>query len=141
MFMLNELLIKELTDKVEKISSEIQSIKNAEVYSTSEIKTNKIYENGKPIYRIVLLGKVFDGNRNHNISNIDIITDVNGTLWSGTKQESGTNVFPINTVRANYSDRALGVYVNKQQYAFDKGSTISSDYSYRLVIEYTKTTD
>lgn len=112
-----------------------------DVYSTEEVKTNKVWIDGKPIYRTVLTGMIFDGLKNHNISNIDNITDVYGTLWSGVDQEQGTNVFPINTVRVNYADRSLGVYISKTQYGFDKGSSIGSGYSYRIIAEYTKTTD
>lgn len=112
-----------------------------DVYSTEEVKTNKIWIDNKPIYRKVLSGMIFDGTRNHNISNIDNITSINGTLWSGTTQEQGTNIFPINTVRVGYPTRALGVYVNKTSYAFDKGSDIGTGFSYRIIVEYTKTTD
>ncbi len=51
--MLNELLIKELSEQVGNNTSEIQSMKDAEIYSTAEIKTNGIYNN-KPIYRRIL---------------------------------------------------------------------------------------
>lgn len=54
--MLNELLIKDLSDKVETNTSDIQGIKDAEVYSTSEIKTNKKWIDGKPIYRKTFTG-------------------------------------------------------------------------------------
>ena len=112
-----------------------------DVYSTKEVKTNKVWIDGKPIYRTVLSGMIFDGNKNHNIKNIDNITFICGTMWSGTKQEEATNVFPINTVRVGYIDRALGVYMSKSYFAFDKGSSIGSGYSYRIITEYTKTTD
>lgn len=111
-----------------------------DVYSTEEVKTNKIWIDGKPIYRTVLSGMIFDGKKDHNIKNIDNITFIYGTMWSGAEQQGG-NVFPINTVRVDYPDRALGVYMDKSHFAFDKGSSIGSDYSYRIVAEYTKTTD
>lgn len=111
-----------------------------DVYSGEEVKTNKVWF-GKPVYRTVLTGMMFDGIKNHNISNIDNITDIYGTLWNGVNQTQYINVFPINTVRVGYPDRALGVYMNKDTYSFDKGATIGVSYSYRLVVEYTKTTD
>lgn len=112
-----------------------------DVYSTKEVKTNKVWIDGKPIYRTVLSGMIFDENKDHNIKNIDNITFIYGTMWSGETQKQGSNVFPINTVRVGHPNRALGVYMNKSYFAFDKGSLIGSDYSYRIVAEYTKTTD
>ncbi len=141
MFMLNELLIKELSEQVEKNTSDIQDIKDAEVYSTSEVKTNKIWIDGNPIYRKVLTGNIFDGTRNHNISNIKEIILTIGSLWSGNVQEDGTNIFPINTVRVGYPSRALGMFINKTSFAFDKGADIGTSYSFYIIVEYTKTTD
>lgn len=51
--MLNELLIKELSEQVGNNTSEIQSMKDAEIYSTDEVKTNKKYNN-EPIYRRII---------------------------------------------------------------------------------------
>ena len=51
MFMLNELLIKDLSEKVGTNTSDIKNIKDGEIYSTTEIRTNEIWKDGKPIYR------------------------------------------------------------------------------------------
>lgn len=77
MFMLNELLIKELSEQVGINTSDIQSIKDGEIYSTSEIKTNKIWIDGKPIYRKVIKDINVTGNMSEiistGLSNVNVI--------------------------------------------------------------------
>ena len=124
--------------------NEIKNVVNAnddKFNYTQEEQRIGTWIDGKPVYRKVLSGMVFDGTRNHNISNIDNITSIDGTLWSGTTQDQATNVFPINTVRVDFPTRALGVYVNKTKLGFDKGPDIGTGFSYRIIVEYTKTTD
>ena len=107
-----------------------------DVYSTNEIKTNKIWINNKPIYR-----KTFNrGNDlssfNHNIANVDMIW-IDST-HSIRKHPSG-NIFNI-LGGTNDSTNKLAVYVNNTQVYIDNIGGLSPSEIY-ITLEYTKTTD
>ena len=107
-----------------------------DVYSTNEIKTNKIWINNKPIYR-----KTFNrGNDlssfNHNIANVDMIW-IDST-HSIRKHLSG-NVFNI-VGGTNDSAIKLVIYVNDTEVHIDNIGGLSPSEIY-ITLEYTKTTD
>lgn len=104
-----------------------------DTYSTSEAKTNKIWANGKPIYRKVFAGSFSVVNNWTTISNSII-----------TNKETTTNLYGV------FSDYLpIPVYVNSDysialQYNASEGIQIySKGYTgyYSIIIEYTKTTD
>ena len=138
--MLNELLIKELSSHVETNTSDIQEIKDAEVYSTSEVKTNKIWINGKPIYRKSYHIPSFPNSDTFSIdleiNSLDSIIDVFGFAKSKTNNYAG---FPINNTRLDNPGAPICVY-------FDNTMKINtgqdrSNYTGYITLEYTKTTD
>lgn len=105
-------------------------------YSTSEVKTNKTWIDGKPIYR-----KVFNrGNDissfNHNIANADLIW-IDST-HSIRKHLSG-NVFNL-VGGTNDSSIKLAIYVNDTEVHIDNIGNLSPSEIY-IALEYTKTTD
>ena len=107
-----------------------------DVYSTNEIKTNKIWINNKPIYR-----KTFNrGNDlssfNHNIANVDLIWI--DSAHSIRKHLSG-NVFNI-VGGTNDSAIKLVIYVNDTEVHIDNIGGLSPSEIY-ITLEYTKTTD
>lgn len=141
MFMLNELLIKDLSEKVEKNSSDIQKIKDAEIYSTNEVKTNKIWIDGKPIYRKVLeFNNVPTGltQKNHGISNFDKLIKYSGYYYNST---FGYNPIPTLT-SDNVSGYGIGIGdFRSTTFYFNIGNLRSSTNEIKLILEYTKTTD
>lgn len=124
------------TENKTSIVNSINELKNAEIYSTEEVKTNKIWINGKPIYR-----KVFNrGNNissfNHNIANVDLIW-IDST-HSIRKHQSG-NVFNL-IGGTNDSSIKLGIYVNNTEVNINNVGALSPSEIY-ITLEYTKTTD
>ena len=142
--MLNELLIKELSEQVGINTSEIQSIKDGEIYSTNEVKTIKKTENGKSIYRRSFILSITGNNQditvsNSLINNIDEVIDIYGTL-----KNSFSNRFPITYVSPNTQLLdSIGSYYNSNDgIKIRIGSTsLGSGAFTRITIEYTKTTD
>ena len=134
--MLNDLLIKELSDQVDLNTSDIQDIKDGEVYSTNEIKTNKIWINGKPIYR-----KVFDVNIDtstvgwREVGSISFDEIINSNFVCNSSDEP-TRYRPNNTY-VNLS------FYNGKCYAAGTGgwSSSTSLILKKVVVEYTKQTN
>lgn len=136
MFMLNELLIKNLSNKVDINTSEIQSIKDAEVYSTSEIKTNKIWKNGESIYRKIIHGSA-SNTTNLDISNyIDNYNEMTDMIYKYSIEGDG-NVY-FGNVNKNDIEQSIFVGGNNTQIIF-RGSRNFSNFD--ITLEYTKTTD
>lgn len=109
-----------------------------EVYSTNEIKTNKIWVDGRPIYRKTIIGNSVlpsgTSSINHNVSNIGnhrIIKEVefqyNGNSWTGTFANTTSNVFV---------DSITSSAIN-----FNVGTGWANLFIPIVTIEYTKTTD
>lgn len=133
--MLNQLLIKELSEQVGLNTSDIQNIKDAEVYSTSEVKTNKVWIDGKPIYRKAFYVNRFPNNNsitiehglnNFNIVSLDGIATNGSDLWLNASSGSQSGRM---TITSNAT--TLFVYASSDR---------SNLYGY-IIIEYIKTTD
>lgn len=108
-------------------ANNIQNIINGEKYSTTEVKTNKIWFDGKPIYR-----KSFQFTTANNTSwnliennNYDYVTDINGELFAKEHYIGITKY--INFYRLN------GNLYYQNQTTFSQGKQIT------FWIEYTKT--
>ena len=110
-----------------------------DVYSTSEVKTNKVWIDGKPIYRKIVLGITATGTYNPQISNFDELVDVYGS---------------VKIVNANWEPLPRGAIADADTYSMAIGSVsgttlyaeIGTFYTSkieksRVIIEYTKTTD
>lgn len=108
-------------------------------YSTDEVKTNKVWIDGKPIYRKVLLGKLptGEGENSFNFSNINII-DFNGKI----EANSGAK-FKINTYYSPYPNYSISGFISStgDSLKIECGSNYNTNSGYEIVIEYTKTTD
>lgn len=141
--MLNELLIKELSEQVGINTFDIQVIKDAEVYSTSEVKTNKIWINGKPIYRKVVAvsaptyssGTYALSEIPHNISKVDNIW-IAGGYWL----ESSEYRYEISAGSIT-SGAKIRPSVNKTQIQIYNSWSNANGWTGYMILEYTKTTD
>lgn len=124
---------------------------NKDIYSTEETKTNKVWINGKPIYRKVL-SFITDSETyimktvNIGVENIDLcFIGSMSVIISGNSADN--SLYMVNTVRAN-SDTALGsgahnwfrINANKKQVAYVVSNLTASSQCY-LELYYTKTTD
>jgi len=116
-----------------------------DIYSTSEIKTNKIWIDNKPIYRkvISISSSQITGaytNIEHGISNIDTITLDTKSYYI---KNNTIRIFPtIYFGSSNWNGQA---YYDNTYIKFELGSDVlsnmqSADGIY-VVMEYTKTTD
>lgn len=112
----------------------------SDVYSTSEVKTNKVWINGKPIYRKVIQTTV-DNNINatiaYNINNVDYAwIDNTNSVIIGSGECLGVNWY-------YGTEDFCRTWVNTNQRAIRfrcASKTIGSRPTY-IVLEYTKTTD
>ena len=109
-----------------------------EVYSTNEIKTNKLWVDNKPIYRKVITG--LSAFSNGSAINVDTgVTTVDSliNIYGSAPRTGVQRQYPINNV---YTECALVKSTGKIYL-----ESISRDVSFSsggyVVIEYTKTTD
>ena len=139
MFMLNELLIKELSNKVDTNTSEIQNIKDAEVYSTDEIRIGTWM--GKPLYRkVIQYNKTTNEQIDLNLSTYGIENVENIWLNQNSFIKTNNNEWKaVNTYESDY-------YFTYCTFPSANSFRLSSNSHYalglwNLIIEYTKTTD
>ena len=113
----------------------------SDIYSTNELKTNKVWIDGKPIYRKVIdfgaLPNAESKKVNHGISNLESVVNYCGYATDGTN----TIPLPYTYPNSNYISYyvSLGT-VTSTQVEIVTG-TNRSDYSGYIILEYTKTTD
>lgn len=114
-------------------------LNNSDSYSTNEIKTNKRWIDGKPIYRKVVDIGNMTSPVNHNITNLGTIINFDGVVKGGDSSPYDA-YFPVSFANKNGLDYQISAFIQGSQIKFNKGSglTIVSGY---LIIEYTKTTD
>lgn len=110
-----------------------------DVYSTDEVKTNKVWIDGKPIYRkVLIIPSLPNGNANypHGISNIDALVRVEFTaVWeSGEATTVGGYIIPAGI---NYT---IAATATKTDVIVRTGGDRHDVHGY-AVLEYTKTTD
>lgn len=116
-------------------------INSMDKYSTSELKTNKVWIDGKPIYRkCITLTNVYTGyvEHYHGISNVDNLISMVGTLEYDDKIQYIPNVVCDNT-----TGYGAGFVDFKRSGTFHTlfGTTISTTNTVHVIFEYTKTTD
>lgn len=135
--------MNEIKQVVNENDDTVQEIINGEVYSTTEVKTNKVWINNKPIYRTVVA--VNFGNSGttqittaHNIVNIDEIThyelrwyDTTDSCWYCNYKDVGTQYYI-------YMGNVSKTNVKVSQNSFNWQNRTRDRY---CTIEYTKTTD
>jgi hypothetical protein len=124
------------TDK-SNIVNAINELKDAEVYSTSEVKTNKVWIDGKPIYRTVLYATNLATSTQFStgITNLDTWVSLNYIASVGNK--SGDVVVQNSYASSSSYNRAFLSYSDTE---IRWRSATSGMYAY-FILEYTKTTD
>lgn len=109
-------------------------VDNAEEYSETEVKTNKVWINGKPIYRKVIVKNMaltnsVNNNVEHNVSNLGTITHFAGGV-EGNRYIPSANANAVVSL-FSYDTTYLKIAANDTWSARD----------WFFIIEYTKTTD
>ena len=107
---------------------------NPESYSTIEVKTNKVWIDGKPIYR-----RVWTGNTPTSSTVIDTIANFDKAInIYGTYKDNYSNFTPIQV----YGSTGCIPQVNADGRVYLTPKTDGDkNKPYLLIIEYTKTTD
>lgn len=118
-----------LNNNFNELLSEINDIKNRNIYSSNEIKTNEIWIDGKPIYRKVITASNIGASFDTTISDIDSLffNDKSRISWNFSSIS-----YPID--RASFS-------FNKQTNRITADNEDVATWDAVLVLEYTKTTD
>ena len=112
---------------------------NKEVYSTDEVKTNKVWIDGKPIYRKVVTQTITTSSSENIISGFDIsLIDNIISFYGSIKQPSGT-ITPI-SYSASEEDGAF-ICMSKARNSFVLYAKAYGVGDVILIVEYTKTTD
>lgn len=111
-------------------------VNNSDSYSTSEVKTNKRWIDGKPIYR-----KIFDRGTsletfNHNIPNVSNIWIINDYT---VRIHASGNVIPLNG-GSNSGSLVTSCFPNTTQINIYNFESIIPTQVF-ICVEYTKTTD
>lgn len=146
---LSEVVIDDTSTTATNKTWSANKINNAikEIYSSDEIKTNKIWVDNKPIYRKIYMSSDFDfvdsaqqGTSKTNIPNIEDLVNISGRC------KETTYFVPLNIGKwrgdtlGNWSFSAL-VRPNGQ-IILDMGSSVySAKGNIKVCVEYTKTTD
>lgn len=115
------------TDKTSVVNA-INELKDGEIYSTSEVKTNKVWIDGKPIYRKMIQISVGTTEVSYSIANnisqawIDM-----GSSWITW---GGNRTYPLSRLMAEY------YITNDLKLALKSVSGTNTGY---VAVEYTKT--
>lgn len=128
--------MNEIKQVVNENDDTVQEIINGEVYSTNEVKTNKKWIDGKPIYRIVLeFNNPTTGGKyeTFDFSNKTPVRLEGYYIASDGQLES--NFYN----RSNDTFRCIA-FPNSNNVYYKVGTDISVSKVY-LILEYTKTTD
>ena len=120
----------------------INEMVDGEAFSTTEVKTNKKWVNGKPIYRKAFYVSSFPNATNSwissGVSNLETVVELRGFASNGNEQ-----VFLSSAYSTTVIDCLVYDYVFSGHNQSIRIHTLSnrSSYSGYVWIEYTKTTD
>ena len=110
-----------------------------DIYSTSEVKTNGVWIDGKPIYRKVLSTGAINDTNIKNIStpnDIDVMVSMNGFITIGEQQ-----YVPLNYINIYNQTQDVGCFYYKATNTIQiRTYAIFGVTSGFIIIEYTKTT-
>lgn len=132
-------------DTSTEVDEKLANMKNAMIYSETEVKTDKTWI-GKPVYRKVVSKNCGELTElqwaiPHNITNLELVTKISGMLASASRFDTCfspvTNPLKISTI---YKD----TYSNPDFAGTIRGSLdtgYNSNWTLYIIIEYTKTTD
>lgn len=117
----------------------INELKDAEIYSTNEVKTNKTWIDGRPIYRkcinVGTISSIGNYTFNHNIQNIARYTSISAIGNSGNTYYN----VPFASNQGMFSGVGFGIRsASLTQIQIYAGAT---GHSFVAIIEYTKTTN
>lgn len=117
----------------------INEMVDGETYSTNETKTNKIWINGKPMYRKVFVGT---STGTVNISSLNMEEGFIDMAHSYIYWSRYTPVQLTTTSASNVGNYMAGAYINgtHTSLVLEAGSNIIVT-KYIITLEYTKTTD
>ena len=122
-----------------------QEIDNPDAYSTSEIKTNKVWTNGKPIYRKVIQFTTATTETDLTIDvsslNIDRLVKLDGAIGTNTDTIPINFTIMFGTTVYYVSARYSGASGSNPDRVLVKCSTAYGGMLSYLILEYTKTTD
>ncbi len=105
-----------------------------DTYSTTETKTNKIWIDGRPIYRKVITGNLSQAQWNHGIT-FDTIVSIEGIFINAN---SG-NTFNIPSTRPDFPGYQVGIFVNHTSISLARATEAqSADMVFYVVLEYVK---
>lgn len=125
-------------DGIEEAHNLIDEIINGEIYSMNETKTNKVWINGKQIYRKVINTSALPNASNksipHNITNLETITSLEGTAYNPTANITYT----LPHVHPNDVTYQVGLYINGANIIISTGIDRSAFTQSYVIIEYTK---
>ncbi len=109
-----------------------------DTYSTNEVKTNKVWVDGKPIYRKVLnTGTLPNHNLkyvNHNITNLGVVIDLYG--WAFRPQDN--SYYPLPYTTENLLGECIRILITGDHVTIATGMDRSNLTTSYVVIEYTK---
>ena len=128
------------------IASPDEADGGSDVYSTTETKTNKVWIDGKPIYRKVVDCGALPSSASlkstpHGISNVDMYTNVYGEIW---RIAGGHFACPMGS--PTWSNMPTGAITFMTQLSVGSSSiqiavnSNASEYKGIVILEYTKTT-
>lgn len=119
-------------------------LNNNDAYSTDEIKTNKRWIDGKPIYRTVVTTNSYSDRLNTGISNLETMIKME-VLVSQSSNGDWRNIpwlFNSGGVIGDQSWAGGVLYkMNDNQLHFQIGSSLKNAKKIVAILEYTKTTD
>ena len=113
-------------------------LNDCETYSTNEVKTNKVWIDGKPIYRVVIILTSFPDTNIPipNYSSIDKIVDYECICCIN----NNNFVFKLPDVNSSFITQTICYITNGEFIMQTQRNNVVFNYGY-TVIEYTKTTD
>lgn len=135
-------VVNSMEDTESNKAPSVQAVKNYidNIYSTDEVKTNKIWINNEPIYRkVVDLGFLGTQTQISYGNQIDTITSFGGYVY----QDNGANMSLIEYTSSLWraitytvtSQHTMNVVINRSD------ESAWSDWKLKIVIEYTKVND
>lgn len=113
-----------------------------DVYSTDEVKTNKVWVDGKPIYRKIVVydkgtrtGKI---ETNHGISDVDKIVSIGGFVTNNTEFIPLPSAITID----NVNPYSISLQTStRTKFTIFVGTVFTTSWTFYIITEYTKTTD
>lgn len=109
-----------------------------DIYSTEEVKTNKVWIDGKPIYRKVMTGTFSTSTSTqsvaHNILSLGDVITLRGIYTNANNNQVGS-------IPMYYSNDLITTLRIDSSYIHLSHTTSLHSSPYKIILEYTKTTD